>query len=61
MKSLFPIFLFATSFYLQGCADIPDTDGIQEQQLQRSYAAPGQPIKVPDVPEDRAPAPVPGE
>ena len=61
VKLVLAVLLAAGPFYLDGCAEIPDTDDVHEQQLQRSYAAPGQPIKPPDEPDGSSPQPVPGE
>jgi hypothetical protein len=61
VKLVLAVFLSASSFYLEGCADMPETGDVQEQQLQRSYAAPGQPIKPLDDPDASTRQRVPGE
>ncbi len=54
--------LMATAFvYLAGCADVPDTDDVHDQQLQRSFAAPGQPIRPVEDPDASRRQSVPGE
>lgn len=62
MKLILAVFLTASFFYLEGCGEIPDTDDVhRDQQLQRSYAAPGQPIKPLEDPNDETHPKVPGE
>jgi len=61
VKLVLAVLLAASAFSLGGCADIPDADDVHEQQLQHSYAAPGQPIKAPEYPDTPPPKSVPGE
>ena len=61
VKLVLAVLLAASAFSLGGCADIPDADDVHEQQLQRSYAAPGQPIRPPEAPDTPPSKSVPGE
>jgi hypothetical protein len=61
VKLILAPLLVASSLYLQGCGEIPETDDVHEQQLQHSYAAPGQPIKPLEDPDPSTRPAVPGE
>lgn len=64
VKLIFALIVSAAPFFLNGCADLgPEADNVQEQQLRRSFAAPGQPLSS-DSPDDLDAHPhqrVPGE
>jgi hypothetical protein len=61
MKLVVAVLLAANSFYLEGCAEIPDTDDVHDQQMQHSFAAPGQPVKPTEIPDTSSRQTVPGE
>jgi len=61
VKLVVAFLLAASSVYLEGCAEIPDTDDVHDQQLQQSFAAPGQPVKPMEIPDTSSRQAVPGE
>jgi hypothetical protein len=61
VKLVLAIFLSVSFLCLEGCGEIPETGDVQEQQLNRSYAAPGQPIKPLEEPAAESHQAVPGE